>query len=192
MSNRLMPDNTSFSSIMNNSQSLTEEQIQQKINDTFNRLIDERVNNIVEKKIKSMKSSNNDSFLPIGTVVLTYTNPFLHYLKLKDNEKRDLDKKIHQYELEMRKKGFVLLGHYNLNEKTKTVLSQSEYPEFLKYLHAMDQDVNDPEIKLAGGYSFNISFRTGEGVFDFKELVTTAWVYVGRPVGKLNTDHLYE
>lgn len=190
MPNRLMPDNTLFSSIMNNSQGLSEEQLQQKINDTFNRLIDERVNNIVEKKIKNIGSNSNEAFLPVGTVVFTYFSPFTNYFELKENEQRDLDKKVYQYELEMRKKGFILLGHYNTNEKTRTILSQNDYPEFLNYLHAMNLNVS--EISLVGGYHFEILSMQRKGGTGFSGILTMAWLYVGRPVGKLNTDHLYE
>lgn len=190
MPNRLMPDNTLFSSIMNNSQGLTEEQIQQKINDTFNRLIDERVNSIVEKKIKNIQSNNNGSFLPVGTVVFTYFSPFTDYFELKEKEQRDLDKKVHQYELEMRKKGFILLGHYNVNETTKTILSQNDYPEFLNYFHAMNRNVS--EVSLEGGYHFEILTMQRKGGTGFTGIRTMAWLYVGRPVGRLNTDYLYE
>ena len=187
---RLLPNDVLFSNLIQQPNGLTEEQIQQKINDTFNRLIDERVNAIVAKKIENMKSSSNDSFLPIGTVVLTYLNPFSTYFDKKENEKHEVDKKLYQYELEMRKKGFILLGHYNLDKATKTVLTQKEYPEFLKYIQAINFNIS--EIPLEGGYGFDLFARSGKGGFDINNFRTLAWLYVGRPVGKLNTDYLYE
>nr|DAU01666.1 MAG TPA: hypothetical protein [Caudoviricetes sp.] len=142
------------------------------------------VNRIIEQK----KTEIINTVLPIGSVILTYFNYNVGKEQLGRRARDpEINRRIANHIAEMKRKGFIPLDYYySGRNQQRTTLNRSEYPELMQ--HANDNGFLGEMVSLNGASYYN--FTTNLDYENNNKLNMMAWLYVGRPVGRLNTDGL--